>query len=313
MPGSYPPAAPTIDTNTQLVSIHQFLKSPNRISRRLRTIADSRFVADQILTRRLRTSGGAVLYETGESVYNERDIEAVAPGAEYPRDTPSAPVANLAAVSKWGQAVFLSDEKIKRSVRMGDEVDIALRKVVNTVVRKVDRLTTAAVASAVTATSAAIATWDSVANAQIYRDIELAAAVIVDTNEGFMPDTILMSTNNYALMASDEKIANLRRRETMRNPVYGADIEQIGKYLVISTAVANLPTDDVWIFDRTQLGGMADEADVDPGYATSNNGTQVQTERIARRDGWDLWGRRITVPVVLEPSAAVRITGTVGS
>jgi hypothetical protein len=221
-------------------------------------------------------------------------------------------VANLAAVSKWGQAVFLSDEKIKRSVRMGDEVDIALRKVVNTVVRKVDRLTTAAVASAVTATSAAIATWDA-ATAQIYRDIELAAAVIVDTNEGFMPDTILMSTNSYALMASDEKIANLRRRETTRNPVYGARIEQIGGYMVISTAVANLPTDDVWIFDRSQLGGMADEADVDPGYATSNNGTQVQTERIARRDGWDLWGRRITVPVVLEPSAGIRITGTVGS
>lgn len=312
MPGSYPPAAPTIDVPSQLVQIHQFLRQPNRISRRLRTIADSRFVADRILTRRLRTSGGAVLYETGESVYNDRSIEAVAPGGEYPRDTPSTPVANLAAVSKWGQAVFLSDETLKRSVRMGDEVDIALRKVVNTVVRKIDRLATAAVASNVTATQQATAAW-SAAGANIYRDIELAAAQIIDQNEGFMPDTVLMSTSNYAYMVSDEKVSNLRRRETTDNPVYGARIDQIGNYTVISTASANLPSDDVWLFDASQLGGMADEAEVDPGYATSQNGTQVQTERIARRDGWDLWGRRITVPVVLEPEAGIRITQTAGS
>ena len=309
MPGSYPPAAPTIDQSSQLVEIHQFLRSPNRISRRLRTIADSRFVADRILTRRLRTSGGAVLYETGESVYNSREIEAVAPGAEYPRDTPSTPTANLAAVSKWGQAVFLSDETLKRSVRMGDEVDIALRKVVNTVVRKIDRLATAAVASAVTASHAAVAPWDS-SNADMYLDIELAAAAIVDQNEGYNPDTILMSTANYARLAANEKVANLRRRETTDNPVYGARIEQIGNYTIISTAVANLPSNDVWIFDSQQLGGMADEAEVDPGYATSENGTQVQTMRIPQRDGWDLWGRRITVPVVLEPAAGIRITGT---
>jgi hypothetical protein len=31
---------------------------------------------------------------------------------------------------------------------------------------------------------------------------------------------------------------------------------------------------------------------------------------VAKRDGWDLWGRRITVPVVQEPGAAIRITDT---
>lgn len=313
MPGSYPPAPATIDLQTQLLEIHQLLRSPARINRRLRTIADQRYVSDRILTRRLRTSGGAILYETGESIFNDREIEAVAPGAEYPRDTPSSPLANLAAVKKWGQAVFMADETLKRSVRMGDELDIALRKVVNTVVRKVDRLSTAAIASNVTAAHAAIAPWSDDTNARIFRDIELAAAQVVDLNEAFNPDTILMSTNNYALMSTDRIVAELRRRETRDNPVYGAEITQIGKYLVIATAAANLPTDDVWLFDREQLGGMADEADMDPGYATSDNGTQVQTERVAKRDGWDLWGRRITVPVVLEPQAGVRITGTVGS
>lgn len=313
MPGSYPPAAPTINLTTQLMEIHQLLQSPRRLRRRLRTIADNRFVADRLLTRRLRTSGGAVLYETGESIYNAREIEAVAPGGEYPRDTPSHGVANLAAVSKWGQAVFLSDEKLKRSVYMGQELDRSLRKTVNTVIRHVDRLTTAAIASDVTATHAAIAVWTDGTNARMYRDLELAAATVVDLNEGFMPDMALMSTSNYALMISDDHIANMRRRETRDNPIYGAGIDQVGNYTVVYTAAANLPTDDVWLFDSTELGGMADEANADPGYATSSNGVQVQTDRIKGRDGWDLWARRITVPVVLEPQAGVRITGTAGS
>lgn len=312
MPGSYPPAPPTINLTTQLLEIHQLLQSPARLRRRLRTVADNRFVADRLLTRRLRTSGGAVLYETGESIYNAREIEAVAPGGEYPRDTPSHGVANLAAVSKWGQAVFLSDEKLKRSVYMGQELDRALRKTVNTVIRHVDRLTTAAIASAVTATYAASTTWDAT-TANIYRDIERAAATVVDINEGFMPDMVLMSSDAYALMISDDRVSNLRRRETTRNPVYGAGIEQIGMYTVVYTAAANLPTEDVWLFDSTELGGMADEANADPGYATSANGVQVQTDRVKGRDGWDMWARRITVPVVLEPQAGVRITGTTGS
>lgn len=312
MPGSYPPAPATIDLNTQLMEIHQLLQSPTRLRRRLRTVADNRFVADKLLTQRLRTSGGAILYETGESIYNAREIQAVAPGAEYPRDTPSSGVANLAAVSKWGQAVFLSDEKLKRSIYMGQELNRALRKTVNTVIRHVDRLSIAAIASAVSNTYPASGPWTD-ASVNVYRDLERAAARVVDQNEGFMPDMVLMSTDDYALLISDEKVASMRRRETTANPIYGAGMEKIGNYTIVYTAEANLPSPDVWLFDSSELGGMADEANRDPGYATSDNGVQVQTERVAKRDGWDLWARRITVPVVLEPTAGIRITGTTGS
>jgi hypothetical protein len=196
---------------------------------------------------------------------------------------------------------------------MGRELDRSLRKTVNTVIRHVDRLTTAAIASAVTTTHPAIAPWSDDPGARMYRDLELAAAVVIDINEGFMPDMALMSTNNYALLISDDKVANMRRRETRDNPIYGAGIDQIGNYTIVFTAAANLPTDDVWLFDSDELGGMADEANADPGYATSSNGVQVQNERIKGRDGWDLWARRITVPVVLEPQAGIRLIGTVTS
>jgi hypothetical protein len=74
--------------------------------------------------------------------------------------------------------------------------------------------------------------------------------------------------------------------------------------------VANLPSDDVWVLDSSLLGGMADEVNNDPGYTTIDRNIQVQTERIAGRDGWNLWARRLTVPIVQEPAAACKITGS---
>lgn len=308
MPGpSYPPAGPTI--SGELLTISRFLQSPTMIGRRLRGLPDLRFVSDQILTQRFRTSGGAVLYEVSEPILNTRPVKAVAPGSEYPRDTPAQGVAALAAVSKWGEAFFISDERIKRSVYAGDEIDRQLMKAVNTVANKVEGLTMAAVSSAITATHSAVAAWNNT-GAAIFRDVEIAAAKITDLNMGYNPDTILMSTSKYALLMSDSIIANLRRREATDNPIYGGDIERVGKFKVVYTSAANLPSDDVWILDSQQLGGMADEINQDPGYATGAYNIQVQTQRKPERDGWDLWARRLTVPIVTEPGAGIRITGS---
>jgi hypothetical protein len=307
MPGAYPPSAPTLSGD--LVSINRLLSSPTLLQRRLRTLAELRFIADRLLTARYRSSGGAIIYEQSEPITNTRAIEAVAPGGEYPRDSPGQGTATLSAVSKWGQAVPLTDEKLKRSVYMGAELNRALLKTANTVISKVDKLTTAAVASAVTATSAAAAQWDN-ASALLFRDVEKAAAKIIDLNQGYNPNAILMSTTKYAMLVTDPAIAALRRREASDNPIYGGDIEYLGKFEVIRTAASNLSSDDVWVYDSDQLGGMADETEVDPGYSTMDNGLQFQTERVARADRWDIWARRITVPAVVEPGAACKITGT---
>lgn len=304
---TYPAGAPTLSGD--LLTINRLLQSPQYIRRRLRTFTDLRFVSDQILTQRLRSSGGAVLYEQSEPIVNTRTPEAVAPGSEYPHDTPAAGTAALAAVSKWGQAVFLSDEKIKRSVYGGDEVDRSLRKVVNSIIQQVDKVTLAAVASAVTATQAATAAWNN-SSATILRDVELAIAAVLDLQQGYNPDTILMSSTKYALLMSDPTVAALRRREATDNPVYNGKIDVIAGLTVVAAPGGNLPNSDVWIIDSKQLGGMADEMEQDPGYTVGDMNIQTQSERIARRDGWDLWGRRITVPVVEETGAAIRITGT---
>ena len=304
---TFPPAAPTLSGD--LLTIHRLLQTPTLLQRRLRTITDLRFVSDQILTQRFRSSGGAVLYEVSEPIVSDRPVESVAPGAEYPMALTPEGAAALAAVLNWGQATAITDAEIKRSVPMGNAVDRKLRKLMNSVISRVDAITMSAVGSAVTATQAAGANWDN-ASATILRDLERAKAKVVDLNQGYNPDTILMSSTKYAEMASDEKVATLRRREDSANPIYSGKIDIIDDLTVITTSTGNLPSDDVWVLDSTQLGGMADETEVDPGYTMAELGIQVQTERIPKRDSFEMWARRITVPVIQEPSAAVKITGT---
>ncbi len=306
MPGSYPAAPPTLSGD--LLTINKNLQNPAYIRRRLRTITDLRFVSDQILTQRLVSAGGAVMYEVSEPILNARPVEAVAPGSEYPADTPLQGAAALAAVLKWGQKIFMSDEEIKRNVYGGDVVDRNLRKTVNTIIKQVDSVALAAIASAVTQTQAASAVWTGAAT--ILRDIELAKAQIIDLNMGYMPDTIVMSSVKYALMASDEKLAALRRRETTDNPVYNGKVDVIDDLKVVVAPASSLPTSDVWIVDSVQLGGMADELLESPGYTADQMAVQVLPIRVQERDGWTLQGRRITVPVVQEPGAGIRITGT---
>ncbi len=311
MPVAYPPAPASLSGD--LLTIHRWLQSPTMLSRRLQALSDIGFVADVLLPQRFRTAGGGVAYEVNEPLYTDREVTAVAPGSEYPRALPQSGQAALAYVSKWGQATELTDERIKRTLPMGGAIDWALRKVVNTVVRKVDRLAIAAIASAVTATTTGT-DWTDESASRILLDIETAKAEVADLEMGYDPDMILMSNVKYAHLASDDKIATLRRREATDNPVYGGTIETIAGLKVVTTPLGNLPgsSDDVWILDSRILGGMADEPDQDPGYANANNGVQVQTKRVAERDAHLLWARRITVPVVTEPAAATKITGTNG-
>ncbi|MFI7468141.1 hypothetical protein [Nonomuraea sp. NPDC049646] len=302
-----PPQAPSLSGD--LVTIHRLLQSPTQLQRRLRTLADMRFVADKILTQRFRSSGGAVLYEVSEPITTSRPVEAVSPGSTYPYAPALDGAAALAAVQNWGQATRLTDAAIKRRVRGGDELDRVLRKVMNTVIQKIDALAIAAVASAVSATVDADnfgGAWNGT-TPNVLRTIEAAKAAIRDLDMGYEPDTILLSSEMYAILASDDKVNNLRRRETTDNPIYGGDIEMIADLVVVTAPAARLPTNDVWVLDSTQLGGMADETDADPGYVVAEMGVQVQTERVAKADAWDVWARRLTVPVVQEPGAAVRI------
>jgi len=303
MPMTYPPAAPAVQGDYLL--IHQLLSSPTLIARRLRTLAENRYISDAMLTSRIDVQGGAVLYQQGESIFTDRQPEPIRPGMEYPQTGLGFGPMQLAEVLKWGQDVPITDEAIKR-LNM-DPVNRAFTKLVNQNVRTVDAIGLAAIASQATNSSPATSVWDT-GNPVILRDLLLAVAKVRQLNQGFDPDIVAVDDLTYAYVASDLTIATARAREDSKNPVYTGEFPVIAGLKVLPTP--NLPPGtQALVVDSTQLGGMADEKLGGPGYTGAVQGVETKSIRDDEEDRYLLRGRRVTVPVVIEPGAAIRITG----
>jgi hypothetical protein len=312
MPGTYPASPPALSGDLETIS--RFLQSPTQLRRRLRDFRDLRFVSDQILTQRFRTSGGAVVYEQSEPFVTDRTVEAVGAGAEYPFANMPTGQAAVASVNKWGQKVRVTDEEIARNVYAGQTVDRSLRKVVNSIIQQVDSITMSAIQSAITTVGApdqqaATAAWTA-ATPSILRDILLAKAKVFGKNLGYKPDTVVVNDSEYAYMMSDQAITNALRRETTDNPVYTGTIEIIAGLVIVVAGSNSFGTTGPVVLDSTQLGGMADELDNAPGYAVSDLAVEMKSIRLDANDAWDLQGRRKTVPVIQETGAMCQITGT---
>ena len=304
MPITYPPAAPSISGDQ--LTISTFLNSPTLVARRLRTLAENRFIADALLTARLTTTSGSVLYEQGESIYSDKAPESVAPGGEYPITGVGLGTSQLAKTEKWGQDSLITDEAISR--QNIDPVNRAMTKQVNQLVKTIDAAAMSAIVSSVTQTVAASAVWDTGSPA-ILRDVLKVVATIRALNEGFEPDTLVVDDTTWAVLASDPTIAGLRAREDKDNPIYSGDFLVIAGLRVLPTPNLGI-SKGALVVDSTQLGGMADENLGGPGYSSADGvGVQAKTIREDAEDRWRIRARRVTVPVVLEPNAAHKITG----
>src|SRR5690242_14563195 len=100
MPYTYPAPAPTLSGDIETIS--RFLSSPTQLNRRLRTLAEQRYIADTLLSQRFSVQGGAVVYETGESIFSGDNPSAVNPGSEYPLTQIGTGQASVANTVKWG-------------------------------------------------------------------------------------------------------------------------------------------------------------------------------------------------------------------
>ena len=306
MPYTYPPAAPTISGDT--VTISRFLQSPTLVARRLRTLLEQRYIADALLTGRFTVSGGAIQYETGETIFSADNPTAVAPGSEYPLTTLGTGTASIAKTVKWGQDALITDEAIKR--QQMDPVNRGLLKLANQNVKYVDSIALSAIASAVTATAAAASDWSTATAAQILEDVALAKANIVALNAGYDPDTVVIDDINWAYAMARFAASGLMPRETAEsNPLLTGEFPVILGMRWLATP--NVPTANVaLVVDSTQLGGMADEDLGGPGYVNVGGiGVQTKVIREDEEDQYRLRARRVTVPVVVEPAAGRKITG----
>lgn len=306
MPHIYPPAAPTISGDN--ITISRFLNSPAAVSRRLRTLAENRFIADVLLSGRYQVSGGSIQYEQSESIYTNRPPEVVSPGAEYPRSPATPGPAAMASTSKWGQDVPVTDEHIGRYGRRA--VDVAMIKIVNYIVRQVDSVCLTVIDAAVTNSTAVTAAWNN-ASADPLLDLMRAKAKVVALDQGYDPDTAVMSDLAYAYLIANSKIIAGLQREDDDSVTITGNVLRIAGLRILPTN--NLPSGSttVLILDTVMLGGLGYERIPSPEY-TGDPATGV--ESWSRRDPnandqWIVRGRRPVVPVVQEPGAGHKLTG----
>lgn len=293
MPYTYPPAAPTLSGD--VLTINRFLNSPRLVQRRLRTLAENRFIADVLLQGRPDPSGGALLVETSETIFADRDSEVIEPGAEYPLATVTGGIATLLAVAKRGIDTIVTDEAITRQGFA--PVDRGLTKLTNTIVKNVDSVAMLAIRAALTTTAAAALGWAT--STTLVQEIASAKATIMALNLGYDPDTLVVSDLKAAQLTSNDKVLSLLPRENRGdNPVVvrGLLSTILGLDILVTP---NLPVvTEAYVLDRKVLGGMGDEK---PLYSKS-----IREELL---DRWRLRAGRVTVPYVQEPGAGVRITG----
>lgn len=299
-----PPAAVTQGGNA--IEVHRFLKQPNLVARRIRDISLQRYIADALLTGRFDAVGGSILYEDGAPLFDNDNPEAVAPGGEYPTTAAEAGKLYSAIVAKWGRDKIVTDEAIARLTM--SPVERAFQTLVNTNVRFIDSIALAAITSKVTQTHAASGAWSGAdAGARIIEDVLTAKAEVDELNEGYDLNTVVLRPVQYAQAMARMLATGVLPRESA-NPVNsGTFPSYLGVTWLSST---NLPGTDPLMVDTTQLGGMADEKLGGPGYTTAGNGIETKVIRDDAEDRYRLRARRVTVPVVLEPRAAITITGT---
>lgn len=305
---TYPPSPATLEGD--VLSISRFLNSPTLVARRLRTIAEQRFIADVLLPQKFNTTSGSVIYETGETIYTDDQPSGVTPGSEYPLTAVSQGDASIAKTVKWGQDVEVTDEAISRQLM--NPVERAFTKMVNNMVRTVDTVAMSAINSAVTQNTAAIGSWASGDTAgaviNIFRDITRAKARIIALNQGYDPDYVVVDDVTFANAISDPKFSLLLPRESSTAPVVTGAFPVVAGMTILPTP--NGLAGNALVVDSKQLGGMAFEDIGGPGYVSAGQvGIQVKTIRQDEEDRWRLRCRRITVPIVQEPAAAWKITG----
>jgi hypothetical protein len=301
---TYPPTAPTLSGD--VLTISRFLNTPTAVARRLRTIAENRFIADVLLSGRVE--GSSILYETDESIYTSRAPEVVAPGAQYPRSLAPTGTAAVANPVKWGEEVPITDEEVGRF--RGDAVERNLQKIVNYLVLTVDTTVLAVIAAAVTQSVAALVAWNTLATANPVLDLLRAKATIRSTNKGYDPDTVACDDFAYAYIIGNFNVLATMARESGQTASITGNVVEIAGLRILPTP--NLPTAGTAIVvDSKVLGSLGYERIPSPEYSGDPaNGVETLTRRNpAGNDEWLVRGRRPVVGFVQEAGAGCKITG----
>ncbi len=170
---AYPLGVPAVSGNS--ITVDQHVNEPTRVTRFLQDyllLNRQRFLLDVLLDNGGGMSGGAIIFDSEAlpSLYAERDVQQVAPGAVFPLVTFSRLVPGMAKPEKWGGQFEVTYEARDRNDTrlLGRDVT----KLANTIIRKINQRCMGVVADAITSMAGAT-TITSVGG---YEDVNLSGS-----------------------------------------------------------------------------------------------------------------------------------------
>ena len=301
---------PVPHTEGQLTpeELHLLLQSPALIAQRVAELSKLGFIADFLLSSSLNAQGGGVYYETGattEDLFASADPEAVDPLTGYPLVLLDGGKAAAVRTTKWGQATRFSDEKLAREGQ--SYLDRGVTRLVATMIRHVDSVAMAVIASKVTSTSTAREPWTTAG--KMAEHLFTAQQERADMGTGLTLDTVVLPPAKWAriigMLVDDKALPREQGNLIMtgRQPV-----DALGFTWATSP---NYKGSNLLMVDRDHLGGMADEDLKSPSFSRGQFGNvETSSVRNDEIDGYDTKVRRVTVPVVLDALAGVNLEGT---
>lgn len=295
----YPAGPPTIDGVD--ITVNLWLKSPAIVQRSMEALTSQRFITDQVLSKGPDAPGGSVVYDqlTETDLFTKRDVQAIEPGSAFPILDVGEVAPKVAEVVKWGGAGILTYEDVRRDRR--DKLGRMLTRLKNTVIRKVDTVTIAALEAARVATTipsqGASADWSTVTT-DIIGDAETARSVVETSDLGYEIDTaIIHPTDALGVRKNTGIRAALPRENTANNLIGAKDLDgllRIDHWYVTPRATAGRP----FLCASKLIGSYSDEL---PLYTRVID--QPENER------YIVQAARVTVPYITDPKAGIFITG----
>lgn len=292
-----PLGPPTVSGTT--VTVDFLLNNPTRVTRTVADLVMSNFFLDKIFATGGEVSGGAVLYDQvlRYDVYTDRDVEQVDAGSEFPIVTGVRRPPLVAQVGKYGGKFPVTDEAKRRNEI--SRFNNHMRRVANTIVRKMNQLGLAELASAVAANSrvgagvsfsAAITTSLTTATPATRPTRNIAAAQLeAENNElGYTYDTVIM---------------NPAEMENLRS-IYPTDLDGVFAAFDIDTLLTTprKAVNSIYVLASGQVGELRLEEPLRT--ITEREGAPQMREQT--------WVQSAVNPVmyVTDPFAFIEMTGT---
>ena len=273
------------------------LQQPTRITAFLMDLTLERFLLDRLFSSDGGVTGGAVIYDsiTENELYLDRDVEPVAPGAEFPVVTSSRRAPKVAQVEKFGGKFFFTDEARDRNDQSAFRNENI--KLGNTIVRKLNARAVEEMDQAITANGGLS---EFVGN-------DWSAAVPGGSNPSLPADTPAADFAQAQLLA-DQRELGIQYNVAIVNPVqlnelrlfYGGNLAQM---------LADNGYDEVYASNRVPVGTAYFVAEGQLGEMRLEQPLATETWREAGTQR--TWVQSSVRPVMFvnNPFAVVRATG----